>query len=70
MIVAVLFVAAVIALIGWPSSVYLWYQIRRVPLPSGVQLAMIGCFSTVIAMSIAAWLLGMRTGVKALEELQ
>jgi ABC-2 type transport system permease protein len=69
MIVAVLFVAVTIALIGWPSSVYLWYQIRHRAIPGDVQVMMVLCFSAVIVLSIAAWLLGMRTGVKALEEL-
>ena len=69
MILAVLFVTITIALIGWPSSVYLWYQIRHRAIPGDVQTMMALCFAGVIALSIAAWLVGMRTGVQALEEL-
>jgi ABC-2 type transport system permease protein len=69
MIVAVLFVAVTIALIGWPSSIYLWHQLRHRAIPADVQVLMAICFSGVVALSLTAWLLGMRTGVKALEEL-
>ena len=33
MIQAVLFIIVMIALVGWPSSLYLFRQVRRVPLP-------------------------------------
>ena len=36
---AVLFVIVTIALLGWPASIYLFRQVRRVPLTSA-QLAM------------------------------
>ena len=69
MIAAVMFVAVTIALIGWPSSVYIWHQIRHRPIPADVMVMMGVCFSGVIVSSIAVWLLGMRTGVTALENL-
>jgi ABC-2 type transport system permease protein len=69
MVLAVLFVAVTIALIGWPSSVYLWYQMRQRAIPGDVQMMMVFCFGAVVALNVAGWLLGMRTGVKALEEL-
>jgi len=69
MIVAVLFILVMILLLGWPSSVYLFSQVRRRPL-TDVQSVMIWvCFASAAVLSIATWLVGMRTGVRALEQM-
>jgi ABC-2 type transport system permease protein len=69
MIVAVLFILVMIVLLGWPSSVYLFSQTRRRPL-TDVQIVMMwACFSSAVGLSIATWLVGMRTGVRALEAM-
>ena len=68
MIVAVLFIIVMIALLGWPSSVYLFSQLRNRPL-TGTQEILIGaCFASAAILSIATWLLGMRSGVRALQD--
>ena len=69
MIVAVLFILVTIGLIGWPSSVYLFSQVRQRPLTDFQQVIFYACFATAAALSIATWLLGMRTGVRALEAM-
>ena len=69
MIVAVLYILVMIGLIGWPSSVYLLHQVRRMPLTDGQRLMMALSFSTAAALSIATWLGGMRTGVQALQDM-
>jgi ABC-2 type transport system permease protein len=69
MILAVLFMIVLIGLVGWPSSVLLWYRAAHIPLSIGTQLVMAACFGTVIAMSLATWWLGMRSGVTALEAM-
>ena len=69
MIVAVLFILVMIALLGWPSSVYLFSQMRNRPLTSTQQIVMAGCFTSAALLSIATWLLGMRTGVRALQAM-
>ncbi len=69
MIVAVLFILVMIALLGWPSSVYLFNQMRNRPLTSMQQMMMAACFSGAALLSIATWLLGMRTGVRALQAM-
>jgi ABC-2 type transport system permease protein len=69
MIVAVLFILVMIVLLGWPSSVYLFSIFRRRPLTSFQETMMYVCFAAAAALSIAVWLLGMRTGVKALEQM-
>ena len=69
MIVAVFYVLVTIALIGWPSSVYLMATVRQVSLSAGQQLAMGACFLTGMTLSIATGWVGMRSGVRALNDM-
>jgi ABC-2 type transport system permease protein len=69
MIVAVLFILVMIVLLGWPSSVYLFHQVRNRPIPPTHQMMMAVSFGAAAALSIATWLLGMRTGVRALQAM-
>lgn len=69
MVLAVLYVLAMIGLTGWPSSVYL-YALSRNRVPSQPQQwLMAASFATAIATSLAIWLLGMRSGVTALRQM-
>ena len=43
MILAVLFMILLIALVGWPSSVFLWHRAAHIPLPALTQAAMAAC---------------------------
>ncbi len=71
MIAAVSYILAMVGLLAWPSSVYLW-RMSRFPVyplrPEDVAL-IVAWFTAAIALSIATLLYGMRTGVKALEEM-
>lgn len=69
MIGAVLFLVATIALVAWPSSIYLWHRVRRVPLPSWQQGLMAASFLAAAGLSVATWWLSMRAGVRALDEM-
>jgi hypothetical protein len=69
MILAVLFMILLIVLVGWPSSVFLWYRAAHIPVSSRLGLAMATCFATAVAMSVATWWYGMRSGVRALEAM-
>ncbi len=69
MVLAVLYVLAMIALTGWPSSVYLFAQTRGRALTDWQQWTMVLSFSTAVLMSVAIWLLGMRSGVTALQQM-
>ncbi len=69
MIVAVLFILVMIALLGWPSSVYLFSQLRDRPLTGAQQILIAVSFTSAALLSIATWLLGMRTGVRALQDM-
>jgi len=69
MIQAVLLVIVTIGLLGWPASIYLFQRVRRLPLTTAQQLLMAGCFASVVATSAATWLLSMRSGVRALQQM-
>jgi len=69
MIVAVLYVMMIIALIAWPSSLYLWHRLRAMPLTLTQQTLMAACFLAAVAVSVATWWLSMRAGVRALQQL-
>ena len=69
MVVAVLLVIATIALVGWPSTTYLYYQVRHRPIPI-FRLALMGaCFVGAIVLTVATWLHGMRSGIRALDAM-
>lgn len=69
MIVAVLFILVMIGLLGWPSSLYLFSQFQRRPLSEMQQILIYVCFVSAALLSIAVWLLGMRAGVRALQDM-
>jgi ABC-2 type transport system permease protein len=66
---AVLFVMVTIALVGWPSSLYLMRQFRRVGFTAPQQLLMAASFASAIGLSLFVWLASMRSGVRALERM-
>ena len=68
MIVAVFFVIVIIALLGWPSSLYLLYRVR-VRSPTMLRISLMSLsFLAAAVLSVATWWLSMRAGVRALEE--
>ena len=69
MVQAVLFIIVIIALLGWPSSVYLLAQFRRLPLGAWQVLLMALCFGAVMTLSVTIWIMAMRSGVRALEQM-
>ena len=69
MVGAVFFVLVMIVLLGWPSMVYLFYQVRGLPLGVGRQAVMAACFLTAAGISLATWWLSMRSGVAALRQM-
>jgi ABC-2 type transport system permease protein len=69
MIAAVMFILVMIVLLGWPSSLYLWQKLRMRPLTSWQQTAIWASFLGAAAVSVATCWYGMRTGVRALQEM-
>ena len=69
MMQAVLFIIVMLLLLGWPSSLSLFRQVRRVPLTVVQRSLMLLCFVTAAALSLAIWVKSMRDGVRALERM-
>jgi ABC-2 type transport system permease protein len=69
MVQAVLFVIAIIALVGWPSSLYLFRRIQGRPPSSAQEVLMVGCLLVAATSSVTVWLLSMRSGIRALEHM-
>jgi ABC-2 type transport system permease protein len=69
MVVAVLYVLIIVVLVGWPSSVYLFHQVRHQPLGATERLEMYGCFAAALLISLAVGWVGMKSGIQALLEL-
>jgi len=66
MILAVLLIIVIIVLLGWPSTTYLIYKLRRMPIGTGRLTMMAASFLAAAVLSISTWLMGMRSGVRAL----
>ena len=69
MVFAVLFVLAMIGLLGWPTAVYLFARQRNLPLSLRQQMLIGGYFALAIGISLATWRLSMRSGIQALTEM-
>src|SRR5439155_23722745 len=69
MILAVLLIIVMIVLLGWPSTTYLMFKLRRMAIPTARLIMMTTSFAAAVAISIATWLHGMRSGVRALDAM-
>jgi len=69
MILAVVVIITLIVLVGWPSSVFLWYRASHLPIPSQTRAVMAACFACAASLAAGTWWAGMRTGVRALEAM-
>jgi len=69
MIQAILLVLVTIALVAWPSSLYVFNRLRIVPLTMVQRWLMVACFTGAIGLSAFAWIGSMRSGVRALEQM-
>jgi hypothetical protein len=69
MVLAVLFILAMVALLAWPASIYLWHQYRGEPIPPDRQMVMVLCLAAALLLSVLTFWLPMRSGVRALEEM-
>ena len=69
MIVAVMLIIVTVALLAWPTSTYLYYQLRHRPIPSVRLVAMSASLMSAAGVTVLTWLHGMRSGVRALEAM-
>ena len=70
MVLAVLYVIAMVALLGWPSSMWLFSRLRGIRMSSARELLMIVSLISAAALSIAIPWMAMRSGVVALERMR
>jgi ABC-2 type transport system permease protein len=69
MILAVLLIIVLIVLVGWPSSIYMFRSLRRTGVrPSDWAMIATG-YSAAIAVTITTWIVGIRSGIRALNDL-
>jgi hypothetical protein len=69
MILAVLVVLVTLVLLGWPSTTYLVFKLRRMAIPTPRLVMMVVSFVAAGVVSVATWLIGMRSGVEALDAM-
>ena len=69
MISAVLYIAAMIALLGWGSAQYFWAESRRRAMRGDEFNSLLIAFAVAGLLSLAMFALSMRSGVRALEEM-
>jgi hypothetical protein len=65
----VLFILLTVALLAWPASLYLWTQVRGVPISFRQAALMLLCGAAALVLSGVAFWLPMRRGVAALERM-
>jgi ABC-2 type transport system permease protein len=69
MIMAVLYILVMIVLVGWPSAMWLFSRVRSYPLSAFREAMMAVSFLLAAGLSVATWLVSMRSGVRALDEM-
>jgi ABC-2 type transport system permease protein len=69
MILAVLYIIVMIVLLGWPSAMWLFSRVRNIRLSALREAMMAASFLLAIALSIGTWLVAMRSGVRALDDM-
>jgi ABC-2 type transport system permease protein len=69
MVLAVLYILAMIALLAWPATIFLWHRFREAPVPLRDQAWMVLCGLAAVGLSAATFWMPMRRGIQALEEL-
>jgi ABC-2 type transport system permease protein len=70
MVLAVLFILVEIALLAWPASVYIWHELRGLPLTRARAFMMGVSLAAALVLCVATFWTSMRMGVRALEELE
>jgi hypothetical protein len=58
-----------IALLGWPSSLYLWHRFRDNRVPALDQAWMVLCGVLALGLSAATFWVPMQKGIQSLEDM-
>jgi ABC-2 type transport system permease protein len=70
MVAAVVFIVVEIALIGWPTMTYLWFDYHDQAIPAERQILMVAMFGTALLVCVGTFWTAMQRGVRALEQLE
>ena len=65
----ILLIIVLIVLVGWPSSVYLLRTLRGLPFRAIHVVGIGGAYLAAMLLTLGTWWIGMRSGVRALEEM-
>lgn len=69
MVSAVAFICVEIALLAWPTSIFLFHEFRGMPIPVDRQALMAGLILLAFGLCIAVFRISMRRGIRALTAL-
>jgi ABC-2 type transport system permease protein len=69
MVLAVLFILAIVALVGWPALQYSWHAGTHLPLSPRRQAAMVASLLAAASLSVFTCWRGLRAGARALSAL-
>jgi len=69
MVTAVAFICVEIAMLAWPTSIFLFYDFRNLPIPTPRRVAMVAGIAAAFSLSVAVFHLAMKRGIRALTEL-
>jgi ABC-2 type transport system permease protein len=69
MTAAVLYVIVMMVMLGWPSTVYLMHRMNNRALLAEQQVFIAASFAGAAILSVLIWWLSMRSGVRALQEM-
>jgi hypothetical protein len=58
-----------IVLVGWPSAMWLFGRLRNFRFSALREAMMVASFVAAAVLSVATWLLSMRSGVRALNDM-
>ncbi|MBX7185210.1 MAG: hypothetical protein K1Y01_08720 [Vicinamibacteria bacterium] len=69
MVSAVAFICVEIAMLAWPTSIFLFYDFRNIPVPTPRRIAMVVGIGAAFSLSVAVFQVSMRRGIRALTAL-
>ena len=69
MVTAVAFICIQIALLAWPTSIFLFYEFRSQPIPGSRLVMMAVGMLSAVGLSLGVFYFSMRRGIRALTAL-
>ena len=69
MVTAVAFICVEIAMLAWPTSIFLFYDFRSLPIPTPRRIAMVIGVAAAFSLSVAVFHVSMKRGIRALAAL-